>query len=199
MRALRAGGLVAYPTDTVYGLGTDAFRAASVARLYEVKHRPRYMPLPLLIADLEQLERIAGSVSPVVAGLAQRLWPGAVTLVLRKSSAVPDIVTAGSDKVGVRLPQHPIPVFLARSLGRPLTGTSANVSGRPSCRTAACVREQFAEGPEGVDLIIDGGECPGGIESTVVDVTGVAPNILREGAVSKDVILKAFAEVGACA
>jgi len=110
MRVLRGGGLVAYPTDTVYGLGTDAFRPEAVARLYEVKHRPRYMPLPLLIADLEQLDRVADSLSPVVRRLAQRLWPGAVTLVVRKSAAVPDIVTAGSDKVGVRLPQHPIQI-----------------------------------------------------------------------------------------
>ncbi|MEW6034474.1 MAG: L-threonylcarbamoyladenylate synthase [Chloroflexota bacterium] len=192
VRVLRGGGLVAFPTDTVYGLGGDAFRVSAVTRVYEVKHRPRHMPLPLLLADIGQLDSVAAPVSEVARLLARRFWPGGLTLVVRSRGTVPDIVTAGGEGVAVRVPDHPVPIFLARALGRPLVGTSANISGMPSCRTAAEVRRQL---DDGVDMIIEG-ECSGGVESTVVDVTTEVPVVVREGAVSKESIIRVCSEAG---
>ena len=178
---LKSGGMVAFPTDTVYGLGASANVPEAVARVYEVKGRPRNMPMPLLLARLSQIEDVAQSVSPLARLLARKFLPGALTLVLPKSRAVPDIVTAGGDTVAVRIPAHPVPAALASGLGAPLLGTSANLSGRPSALTAGEVYTQFGEQ---IDLVIDGGRSLGGRESTIVDVTGEVPVVLREGAIA---------------
>jgi len=180
---LRQGGLVAFPTDTVYGLGASANLPQAVEKVYQVKQRPRDRALPLLLADISQISEVAYPVSQVAWRLARAFLPGALTLVLPKSKSVPDIITAGGKTVAVRVPAHPIPVALARGLGTPIVGTSANISGQPSPLTAGEVSIQFGSKME---LIIDGGRCPGGRESTVVDVTGEVPVMLREGAIARE-------------
>ena len=180
---LKQGGLVAFPTDTVYGLGACVDIQRAVKRLYQIKQRPRSMALPLLLADTSQISEVAEPVSEVAWLLVRNFLPGALTLVLLKSSSVPDIITAGGRTVAVRIPAHPVPVALVEGLGTPIVGTSANLSGKSSSLTADEVYSQFGDR---VDLVIDGGRCPGGKESTIVDVTGETPVILREGAISRE-------------
>ncbi len=180
---LREGGTVAFPTDTVYGLGARADNQWAVAKVYQIKQRRSDVAVPLLLARPEQLNEVAESVPPIAKLLAEKFWPGALTIVVIKSSAVPDIVTAGGPTVAVRVPDHPVPIALIEGVGVPIIGTSANLSGQPSPLTAAEVRAQL---DEKADLIIDGGRCKGGVESTVIDVTGKKPVILREGAISRE-------------
>jgi L-threonylcarbamoyladenylate synthase len=179
---LKEGGIVAFPTDTVYGLGAAANLPQAVARVYQVKKRPKDMPLPLLLADKSQIGDVAEPVPPLAWLLAAKFLPGALTMVLPRSKAVPDTVS-DTKTVAVRVPAHPIPIVIIQGLGKPIVGTSANLSGKPSALTAEDVNAQL-DGR--VDLIIDGGRCPGGRESTVVDLTGATPKILREGAISKE-------------
>jgi len=179
---LKQGGIVAFPTDTVYGLGACANLPSAVERVYQVKERPRNMALPLLLAHTSQISEIAEPVPPVAWLLARSFLPGALTIVLPRSKSVPDIITAGGTTVAIRIPAHPVPVALVEGLGAPIVGTSANLSGQPSALTADGVYSQF--GGE-IDLVIDGGRCSGGRESTIVDVTGETPVVLREGAISK--------------
>jgi len=178
---LKQGGLVAFPTDTVYGLGACVYIQQAVEQLYQVKQRPRSMALPLLLADTSQISEVAEPVPEVAWLLINNFLPGALTLVLPKSNSVPDIITAGENTVAIRIPAHPVPVALVEGLGAPIVGTSANLSGKPSSLTADEVYSQFGDK---VDLVIDGGRCPGGKESTIIDVTGETPIILREGAIS---------------
>ena len=186
---LKQGGLVAFPTDTVYGLGAWSNLQEAVERIYRVKERPRNMSLPLLLAGTSQISEVAHSVPPVAWLLARNFLPGALTLVLHKAKSVPEIITAGGATVAVRVPAHPVPVALVRGLGAPIVGTSANLSGQPSPLTADEVYSQFGDK---VDFIIDGGRCTGGKESTIVDVTGEAPVILREGAISRDELRRVY-------
>ena len=178
---LRNGGLVAYPTDTLYGLGADALNEAAVERVFEAKGRPQGMPLPLLIGEQDQLSMVAETVPEAAWKFAEAFWPGGLTLVLPVGSDVPALVTARGWKVAVRLPDHPIPRELARQLGRPITGTSANRSGGPESTTANEVRRQLGEA---VDIVLEGGPAPTGRSSTVLDMTGDQPRVLRQGAVS---------------
>jgi L-threonylcarbamoyladenylate synthase len=141
------------------------------------------MPLPLLLADVSQITEVAESVPPTAWVLINRFLPGALTLVLYKSSSVPGIITGGGATVAVRIPAHPVPIALVEGLGAPIVGTSANLSGKPSPLTAEEVYSQLGDR---VDLIIDGGRCPGGKESTVIDVTDKIPVVLREGAISRE-------------
>ena len=180
---LKRGGIVAFPTDTVYGLGACANLHQAVERVYQVKERPRNMALPLLLARTLQISEVAEPVPPIAWLLAHTFLPGALTIVLHKSNSVPDIITGGGITVAVRIPAHPIPVALADGLGMPIVGTSANLSGKPSAVTADEVYSQFGDK---IDLVIDGGRCPGGRESTIVDVTGERPVVLREGAISRE-------------
>lgn len=192
-RVLRGGGIVAFPTDTVYGLGGNALNSMAIVRIFEIKRRPRHMALPVLIGDIGQIQTVAREFPAWAVALAEKFWPGGLTLILPKKDCVPDILTARSDRVGIRLPAHSIPRFLARAMGVPLIGTSANVSGMPSCRNADEVRDQI-DGE--VDLIIDGGAVPGGIESTVVDSKDGVPVMTREGAISKDMVRRVLHESG---
>jgi len=185
---LKKGGLVAYPTDTVYGLGADAFQDSAVEKVYEVKQRPRHMALPLLLANSADMAKVARSIPDLAWRLAERFFPGALTLVLWKVPALPAIVTGGGDTVAVRVPNHPIPIALIEELGNPIVGTSANLSGLPSPLTA---QEVYGQLGGKVDLIIDGGRCPGGVESTVLDLTGDIPTMVREGAIPRQVIEEA--------
>ncbi len=178
---LKDGGIVAFPTDTVYGLAAAVTIPGAVKRVYTVKQRPTDMALPLLVADVAGIAGLAARVPPSAQRLIEIFMPGALTIVLTASAAVPEAVTAGGGTVAVRIPAHPVPIALIRGTGGPITGTSANLSGLPSPLTAAEVRRQLGDG---VDLIIDSGQpCPG-TASTIVDVTGTIPIVLREGTVS---------------
>jgi len=175
---LKQGGVVAFPTDTVYGLGASIGIDSAVERVYRIKERQRRMALPLLLADIPQLDEVAISIPTSARLLAENFWPGPLTLVLLKSDSVSDTVSGGSETIAVRVPAHPIPIALARGVGTPIVGTSANLSGQPSTLTA---EEAHAQLGNKADLIIDG-ECPRGKESTIVDLTGETPVILRQGA-----------------
>ncbi|MBI2165987.1 MAG: threonylcarbamoyl-AMP synthase [Chloroflexi bacterium] len=180
LKVLRSGGVIAFPTDTLYGLGVHPYIASAVQRVFDIKGRPKELALPLLLAEIAELEQVALEVPPLAWRLAQTFLPGALTLVLRKRPKVPDIVTGGKSTVAVRVPDYTSLRDLVRRLGAPITGTSANLSGRPGCRTAGEVADQLGGL---VDLIIDGGPCRHGVESTVVDLTGPDPRVLREGAI----------------
>ncbi len=180
-KILKRGGIIAFPTDTVYCLGASIFDEKAVRRVFEVKQRPFNMALPVIMTDVAQIKDVGVSLPEIATRLAQNFWPGALTLVIYKSKKVSDIVTANKNTIAVRVPAHPIPIALINRLGAPIVGTSANVHGKPSPVTAAEVRSQLGNK---VDLIIDGGRCPGGEASTIVDVTGEEPVILREGPVS---------------
>jgi len=190
IKILKAGGIVAFPTDTVYGLGADAFNSKAVERIYAVKKRPRHLPLPLLIGDMSQLSSVAAPVPEVALFLAKHFWPGGLTLILPKAASLPAYLTDQST-IAVRVPDHPTPLALIQGLGKPIIGTSANISGKPSTLTVDEVKQQLGDK---VDFTIDGGKCPGGSESTVVDVTGEMPAILRQGIIPKHKIEKAYEE-----
>ncbi len=189
---LKQGGLVAFPTDTVYGLGANANLSQAVARVYQVKQRPQNMALPLLLANKSQISEVAKFVPPIAWLLADKFLPGALTIVLYKSNSVPDTITAGGVTIAVRIPAHPVPIALVQGLGTPIVGTSANLSGKPSALTADEVCSQFGDK---VDLVIDGGRCPGGRESTIIDVTGEVPVILREGAISGEELRRVCGDI----
>jgi L-threonylcarbamoyladenylate synthase len=189
---LKNGGLVAYPTDTVYGLGACITESEAVDRVFQVKGRPKGMALPVLLADRNQIKEIVISVSPAAQCLADEFFPGALTIILPKSSVVPDIITGGGKTVAFRIPNHPVPLALIKGLGKPIVGTSANLSGHPSTLTAEEVRLQIGDK---IDMVIDGGKCPGGIESTVIDLSGEKPVIRRQGAISIKRLRKVWAHI----
>jgi L-threonylcarbamoyladenylate synthase len=177
---LSAGGLVAFPTDTVYGLGCLAFNQTAIESIYIAKDRPLEKAIPILIADADDLDKIADSVPARARRLVSRFWPGPLTLILPKRADLPAAVSATST-VGVRVPDHEIVRALLRAAG-PMAVTSANLSGRESPRT---VSEAIRQLNGRIPLILDGGETPGGVPSTVVDVTGAEPVILRAGPVTQ--------------
>lgn len=181
-RLLREGRLVAFPTETVYGLGADAFRPEAVARVFAVKKRPRFDPLIVHVASQEEIHRIAYAQDPLVERLVEAFWPGPLTLVLPKKESVPPIVTAGLMSVGVRMPDHPLALKLIALCGNPVAAPSANPFGRVSPTTAEHVLEQLGDR---IDGILDGGPCRVGVESTVVSLLDPGnPVILRPGGVT---------------
>jgi L-threonylcarbamoyladenylate synthase len=188
---LKQGGVIAFPTDTIYGLGAGAYIVPAVERLFQIKQRPLEMALPLLLADFAQINEVAHYVSPAAWRLAHKFLPGALTLVVFRSAMVPDIITNGGDTVAVRIPDHPVALALIKGLGMPLVGTSANISGHSNSLDSESVRAHFGDS---LDLIIDGGPSPGKTESTVVDVTGDIPVILRQGAIPRAELEK-FTEI----
>jgi len=177
---LKQGGIVACPTDTVYGVVAAINIEPAVERIYRIKGRPRSQALPILLADKSQISEVAKVVPLLARRLADKFWPGALTMVLLKAESIPDIITGGGKTVAIRMANHPMPVAIIRGLGVPIVGTSANLSGHPSALTAEEVRAQIGDR---VDMIIDGGRCPGGIESTIIDLSGEMPLILRKGAI----------------
>ena len=183
VEVLRQGGLVAYPTDTVYGLATLPTNAQAVARLFEAKKRNPDQPVPLLIASSENVASIAAHVPDVAKGLMQAFWPGAFTIILPKAPRFQS--AAVGETIGLRVPDHPTPRELARLLGGPITGTSANIAGGPEPLTAEDVRAQLGES---VDLVIDGGRCAGGQPSTVVDCSVATPRFVREGPITREAL-----------
>lgn len=190
VKILQRGGVIAFPTDTVYGLGADAFNSTAVERIYEIKNRPKYQQFPLLIADVKRLTVLAKLIPEIAWFLARRFWPGGLTLVLSKKDSVPAYLALGST-IAVRIPNHPVCLALIQYLGNPIIGTSANISGQPAALTAEEVGQQLGGK---IDLIINGGKCPGGKESTIVDITREPPVILRQGIVPSHEIDKAYKE-----
>lgn len=182
---LRRGGLVAFPTETVYGLGADAFNTAAVGRVFALKGRPPTNPLIVHVASLEMARAVVATWPAQAEALARRFWPGPLSLILPRSPRLPDAVTAGSANVAVRMPNHPLTLALIEAFGSPLVGPSANRSGFVSPTRAEHVRDEF--GPEDV-FVLDGGPCQGGIESTVVSLAEDTPRLLRQGPVSADEI-----------
>jgi len=182
---LQAGQVVAFPTDTVYGIGASATDAAAVARLYTVKDRSETKAIPVLIAAVADLAQVARGVPPFVERLAGRFWPGGLTLVLPAAPSLPAALTAGGTTVAVRCPAHPTPRALIHALGTPLAATSANLSGQPAPTTAAEVARQLAGR---LPLILDGGVCPVGVASTLVDLTSDPPRLLRAGAIPAEAL-----------
>ena len=178
--ALQRGEVVAFPTDTVYGVGAAGLDGAAVAKLFAVKARPATQAIPLLLADAADLTQVCASVPPLALALAQRHWPGGLTLIVPAASHLPAELLAGGTTVAVRVPDHPALRQLIRMLGQPLAATSANLHGGPNPVTAADVYAQLA--PR-VPLILDDGPTPGDTPSTIVDATGDVPRLLRQGIV----------------
>lgn len=190
---LRTGGIVAMPTETVYGLAASAFDARAVARVFEAKRRPSFDPLIVHIADLSDLPRVAAEVPEAAQAVAERFWPGPLTLVLPKRSEIPDIVTSGLATVGVRLPDHPMARALIRAAGVPLAAPSANPFGYISPTTAEHVREQLGDA---VDAILDGGPCRVGVESTILAWPGGHPALLRAGGTPVEALEEVAGPIG---
>ena len=182
---LKRGGLVAFPTETVYGLGADASNPAAVARIYRVKGRPAGHPVIVHIGDAGQLERWAREIPDDARKLAARFWPGPLTLVLKRALGVGDYLTGGEDTIGLRLPNHPVALELLRQFGGGIAAPSANKFGRISPTTVEHVRNDLGDE---VDLILDGGPCGIGIESTIVDLSRDRPVLLRPGRVGAEEI-----------
>jgi L-threonylcarbamoyladenylate synthase len=187
-RLLRAGKLVAFPTETVYGLGARALDAAAARRVYRAKGRPSDNPLIVHVDGDEMLSLVARKVTPLARRLMDAFWPGPLTLVLDKTSAVPTAVTGGRNTVAVRCPSHPAARALIRALGEPIAAPSANRSGRPSPTAAAHVLRDLRGR---VPLILDGGPCRKGLESAIVDARGRRPVLLRPGTISPEAISRA--------
>jgi L-threonylcarbamoyladenylate synthase len=192
VKILRAGGLVAFPTETVYGLGADARNESAIAKIFHAKGRPSTNPLIVHVADSNVAKRYAKTWPDAAEQLARELWPGPITLVLPKSSDIVSSVTAGRDTVGLRAPNHPLALRLLEDFDGPLAGPSANKSNRVSPTTAEHVRQSLGSA---VDLILDGGPCAIGIESTVLDLSSKTPRILRPGGISRDIIEKIIGPV----
>lgn len=193
IEVLRAGGLVAMPTDTVYGIGVALAAEDGLPRLFAAKDRPLDRAIVLLVADLEQAASV-GVLSAAARLLAERFWPGGLTLVLPQAQGarLPAVLTAGTSTIGVRLPDHESPRALARALG-PLPVTSANLSGRPDARDAAQVLAQLGAR---IDLVLDDGPARGGVPSTVLDCSGELPRILRSGAIAPDDVFATLEAAG---
>jgi L-threonylcarbamoyladenylate synthase len=185
---LVAGGLVTFPTETVYGLGADACNAMGVARIYEVKGRPADHPLIVHMASMQRMGDWAEEIPEYAISLARDFWPGPMTLVLKRSSLTKDFITGGQDTVGVRVPDHVVALALLEAFenlgGKGIAAPSANRFGQVSPTTAAAVAEEIGEFLDSADQIIDGGACAVGVESTIIDCTGDVPRILRPGAIT---------------
>ncbi len=179
---IRAGGLVAFPTETVYGLGADALNPRAIRKLFKAKGRPAGKPLIVGIAHRRDIARVAKRIPPRARLLIKKFWPGPLTLVLKKRAAVPAAVTAGGTTVALRMPAHPVALALIRASRTPIVVPSANRSGKPPPREAKRVARAFTNVP---GLILDGGVTPLGIPSTVLDLTAPRPAILRKGSVSQ--------------
>lgn len=180
--ALRAGGLVAMPTETVYGLGADARNPAALRKVYALKDRPVDHPLILHLADAAALPQWVVELPPAAQALAAHFWPGPLTMVLRRAPGVLDELTGGQDSVAIRVPSHPVAQALLRAFGSGIAAPSANRYGRVSPTRAAHVREEF---PEGIAVILEGGDCEVGLESTIVSLLGPVPQLLRPGVIGR--------------
>jgi L-threonylcarbamoyladenylate synthase len=182
VQIIRQGGVVAYPTESFYGLGVDPSGEKAVERLFQIKRRQREQPILVLIPSIETLDFLVRRVPAAARILMHAFWPGGLTLVFDASDRVPRTITGGTGKIGIRVSSHPIAASLVGAVGGPITSTSANVTGKQPCRTAHEVARQLGRQ---VDVILDGGTTPGKSASTVLDVTMEPPAILREGMISR--------------
>src|SRR5258708_2132264 len=189
---LREGGLVAFPTETVYGLGADATNPAAVESIFAAKDRPHSDPLIVHIADSDGLWQVAAEAPPAAQALAARFWPGPLTLVLPRAAGIPASVAAGGATVGVRVPRHPVALALLRAVGVPVAAPSANRFMHTSPTTAAHV---LADLDGRIDCVLDGGPCEVGVESTVLDLTSDPPRVLRPGGVTLEALREGLPEV----
>lgn len=188
---LKRGGLVAVPTETVYGLAAIGTDAEAVSEIYRVKGRPPEKPISLLVDGTDAFG-LCEDVPESAYMLADKFWPGPLTIVLKRTPAVPDIVAAGGQTVGLRCPRHPVALGIIRAAGVPLAAPSANISGKTSPKNAADVMAALGGR---IDAVVDGGQCDVGIESTIVDLTGPTPRILRQGGLSADSIKDVIGEL----
>ena len=184
---LGQGAVIAFPTDTVYGLGCTYAQPGAVEQLYTIKQRPLSMAIPLLVASQDQVEHLAADLNDTFRTLAAHFWPGELTLVVHRHPSIPDIITAGGDTVALRMPNHAGARKLCRMAGGALAATSANLSGEPAGTTAEEVSHSLAGR---IPLILDGGRCPGGVASTIIDCIAQPPRILRLGNLKLDVLQK---------
>ncbi len=182
---IRKGGLVAFPTETVYGLGANALDGEALSGIFKAKGRPGDNPLIVHIASLEELHPLVAEIPPLALQLAEAFWPGPLTMIFRKSAIIPQEITCGLPTVAVRFPAHPVAVGLIKAAGRPIAAPSANTSGRPSPTKATHVAEDLTGK---IDMLIDGGPCAVGLESTVIDMTVTPPCILRPGGVTPEML-----------
>jgi len=191
-KVLKAGGLVGIPTETVYGLGANGLDPEAVARIFRAKGRPQDNPLILHIPEALWLERYCTDIPAAARVLAERFWPGPLTMILPRKENVPDVVTAGLDTVGMRCPAHPLCREIIRLAGVPVAAPSGNASGRPSPTTAAAMLEDM-DGK--IDAILDGGPCSVGVESTIIDLTCTPPRLLRPGGIALEQLEEVLGEV----
>lgn len=189
---IKKGGLVLFPTETVYGIGADGLNAQAVSKIFDAKGRAQDNPLILHICSMEMLEKIAKDITDIEYKLMERFWPGPFTIILKKQACVPDVVTGGLDTVAVRMPEGKIALELIKHSNTPIAAPSANMSGRPS---GTCVEDIYEELKDKMDYIIDGGKCDVGIESTVVKVDKERVIILRPGKITKEQIEKVVSNV----
>ena len=189
---IKNGGLVAFPTETVYGLGGDAFNPDSAKKIYAAKGRPSDNPLIVHIAEMSALDKLSDNIPKTLYDLADAFWPGPLTMIIKKKQAVPSETTGGLDTVAIRMPDHPVALKLIRAGGGYIAAPSANASGRPSPTLASHVDEDLSGR---IDMIIDGGEVGIGIESTIVDLSGDIPMILRPGYVTRDMLERVIGTV----
>jgi L-threonylcarbamoyladenylate synthase len=185
VRAIRRGGVIAMPTDTLYGLAVDPFQAEAVARIFAVKGRMAERALPLVAADVDQVRTRIGTLPPLAERLASRFWPGPLTLLLAAPDALAPAVSGGTAQVGVRVPAHAVARALCRACGCPLTATSANISGAAPSASPDDIARTLGDR---IDVLVDAGMTSGGLPSTIVDATGAAPVLVRAGAIPWDEI-----------
>ena len=188
-RIIKGGGLVAYPTETFYGLGVDATNRDAIARLFFVKGRQENKPILILICSEDMLKDYVAEIPTVASSLIKHFWPGPLTLIMKARNCIPDILTGGTGNVGVRLSSNPIATTLVREVGVPITSTSANRANEPPCNSTDDVRRALGDD---IDFIIDAGETPGGEGSTILDITTTPPRVVRMGKITvanlKDVL-----------
>lgn len=185
---IKKGGIIIFPTETVYGLGADAFNSEAVKKIFSIKKRSLKKPLPVLIADIKDLKRLVKNISLSAEILLKKFWPGPLTLVLKKKKSAPDEITAGGSTIAVRMPSNKIALALIKASRTVLVGTSANISGQASAKTVKEISEELRMK---VDLILDAGACKIGLVSTIVDLSGRNLRILREGSIKKKEIVEA--------
>ena len=178
-------GVVVFPTQCLYGLAADAWNPEAIKKIFQIKHRPETNPLLILIHALSDLEKLASHIPETAKILMKTFWPGSLTLIFKAAPGVSALLTAGTGKIGIRIPAHPVARALVKAVGQPITGTSANLSGAPGCSRIQTLPNELIQS---VDLVLDAGPLKGGTGSTVVDITCDPPRILRSGAISVDIV-----------
>jgi len=192
---VRAGQVVVYPTETLYGLGADATNAVAIKKIFLMKGRPESSPISVIVADMEMLKELVEEVNPISERLIKAFWPGPLTIIFKARKSLPAELTAGAGSIGVRIPDSSIAIGLVRAARRPVTATSANLSGKEPPSSMSGMLSQLAEEPA---MVIDVGELPSSAPSTVVDPRGKTVKILRQGAIGEKAIMEVMAGTGAC-